>query len=319
MSQNQFGRSAKLLVVRPEALDGTPASIIDLSSTHFRFRTVQQDVESPNNCSIRVYNLSNATVEAITKTEYSRVVLQAGYEGSGTGKIFEGTIKWFKVGRESATDKYLDILAADGDLAYNFAVVNQTLAAGSTPKQRVDAVISEMAKKGAVSGEVMDMTGGVLPRGKVLFGMARALLRQEVEAQGATWHIEGGRVHVTPLTGYRAGEAVVLSALTGLVGLPEQTNEGLLAKCLLNPRIVVGGLVKIDNKTINQMLQQNPNAAPVAFNSYTGLQLLATVAADGLYRVFVAEHEGDTRGAQWHTHLTCLAVNPSTKQVKAYG
>ena len=319
MSQNQFGRSAKLLVVRPEARDGAPASIIDLSQTHFKFRTVQEDVESPNNCSIRVYNLSNATVEAITKTEYSRVILQAGYEESGVGKIFEGTIKWFRIGRESATDKYLDILAADGDLAYNFATVNKTLAAGSTPQQRVDAVIAEMAKKGTTAGETMTMTGGILPRGKVLFGMARALLRQEVQAQGATWHIESGRVHITPLTGYRPGEAVVLSALTGLVGLPEQTNEGLHAKCLLNPRVLVGGLVQIDNKTINQMLQQNPNAAPVAFNSYTGLQLLATVAADGLYRVFVAEHEGDTRGAAWHTHLTCLAVNPSTKQVKAYG
>lgn len=317
--QAQFGRKATLLVVRPEQVDDNPGSTIDLSQTHFRFRTAQQDVESPNNCSIRIFNLSKDTVELITKKEYTRVILQAGYEGAGAGSIFDGTIKWFRIGRENATDTYLDILAADGDMAYNFATVNVTLAAGSNPKQRIDAILGEMYKKGLTPGDLMQPTGGVLPRGKVLFGMARALLRQEAQQQGATWNIDGGQVHMTPLTGYRPGDAVVLSALTGLVGLPEQTNEGLRAKCLLNPRITVGGLVQIDNKSVNQLMKQNPDAAPIAYNQYTGLQLLASVTSDGLYRVFVAEHEGDTRGPMWHTHLTCLAVNPATKTVKAYG
>ncbi len=319
MSQAQYGRKATLLVVRPEQADDNPGSTIDLSQMHFRFRTVQQDVESPNNCNIRVFNLSDETVEQITKKEYSRVILQAGYDGAGAGSIFDGQIKWFGVGRENATDKYLDILAADGDLAYNFATVNVTLAAGSTPKQRIDAILAEMYKKGVTVGDLLDPTGGVLPRGKVLFGMARTHLRWEAQSQGATWNIDGGRVHMTPLTGYRPGDAVVLSALTGLIGLPEQTNEGLRVKCLLNPRIVVGGLVQIDNKSVNQLIQQNPDSAPIPYNQYAGLQLLAKTTADGLYRVLVAEHEGDTRGQAWYTHLTCLAANPSTKMVKAYG
>lgn len=317
--QTQFGRKATLLVSRFEQADGGPGSTIDLSQLHFRFRTAQQDVESPNNCTIRVFNLSEDTVQRITKEEYSRVILQAGYEDSGAGTIFDGTIKQFKKGRENATDTYLDILAADGDLAYNFATVNMTLAAGSNPGQRITAVLGEMAKKGVNRGDIMAFTGGVLPRGKVLFGMARALLRQETQTQGATWNIENGRINVTPLEGYRPGEAVVLSSLTGLVGLPEQTNEGVHAKCLLNPRLGVGSLVRIDNKSVNQLLQQNPNAAPIAFNQYAGLQLLASVATDGLYRLYVVEHEGDTRGQAWHSHLIGLSVNPATKQVKPYG
>lgn len=322
--QTQFGRKASLLVIRPEQQGNNPSafvagSVIDLSQMHFRFRTAQQDVESPNNCTVRIYNLSDATVQAIVKLEYNRVVLQAGYEGAAVGVVFDGTIKQFRVGKENQTDTYLELLAADGDLAYNFAVVGATLAGGSTPQQRVGTIIAEMAKKGVVQGEVMQFTGGVLPRGKVLFGMARALLRQEAVSQGATWDIDNGKVNITPLDGYKPGDAVVLSALTGMVGFPEQTNDGVRVSCLLNPKLSVGGLVKIDNKSINQTVQQNPNAAPVAFNQYTGIQNLATIATDGLYRLFVVEHEGDTRAAAWHSHLTALAINPSTNKLKAYG
>lgn len=324
--QAQFGRKASLLVIRPEQQGNNPSafvpgSVLDLSEMQFRFRTVQNDVESPNNCTIRVYNLSDATVQAITKFEYNRVVLQAGYENTGLGVIFDGTIKQFKIGRENPVDTYLDILAADGDVAYNFSTIGVTMAAGTTPKQRIDAILAELAKKGVTQGDTMSYTGGILPRGKVLFGMARALLRQEVAAQGATWNIENGKINITPLTGYRPGEAVVLTALTGLVGLPEQTNEGVKATSLLNPRLAVGGRVQIDNRSVNKLIQQDqrPNAAPVAFDRYTGIQLLAHIATDGFYRLLVVEHEGDTRGPIWHTHLTGLALNPVTQQVKAYG
>lgn len=322
--QAQFGRKATLLVIRKEQRGNNPSafvpeSVIDLSEMHFRFSTKQQDVESPNNCSIRVYNLSEDTVKALTKFEYTRVVLQAGYANAGYGVIFDGTITWFRKGKENATDHFLDILASDGDMAYNFAVVNKTVAAGSNPGERVKVIIDEMAKKGTLAGNIMQFTGGVLPRGKVLFGMARALLRQETVTHGATWSILNGQVNVTPLTGYLPGEAVVLTSLTGLVGIPEQTTDGMMATCLLNPRLLVGGLVKIDNKSINQLIQQNPNAAPIAFNQYTGIQNLATVAADGLYRLYVVEHDGDTRNTNWYTNITALAVNPVTKEVAPYG
>lgn len=321
MSIPQFGRKATLIVSRPQVAGNNPSAFVpesnlDLSAFHFTFKTVQQDVESPNNCSIRVYNLSRETVQTISRGEYSRVVLQAGYDGA-YGVIFSGTIKQFRVGRESATTTFLDLLAADGDIAYNNAIVNKTLAAGSTPADRVGAAVDAMRPNGVVPGSLMPFTGGVLPRGKVLFGMARATLRAEAAAQGATWNINNGQINIVPLKGYLPGEAVELNASTGLIGLPEQTNEGLIIRCLLNPRIVVGGLVKIDNKSVNQIIQANPSAAPIPYNQYAGLQLLATITNDGLYRVFVAEHTGDVRGKEWYTNLVCLAVDNSTSKVVA--
>lgn len=318
---SQFIRSAALIVspgVRsgnnPSAFQPAGGDGIDLSSLRFTFKTVQQDVESPNNCSIRVYNPSPATVRKILG-EYTRVTLQAGY-GKHPGIIFDGTVIQFRTGRESPTTTYLDILAADGDIPYNQAFVSTTLAARSRPEDRVASALSAKVKLGATQGYLMPFTGGILPRGKVLFGMARAVIRSEAQNQGASWNINNGAINVVPLDGYLPGEAVVLNAGTGLIGMPEQTNEGMRCKCLLNPRIEVGGLVQIDNKLVNQTLQAAQGFAPIQYNQYSVVHL-ATITADGLYRVYVAEHEGDSRGQAWYTSLICLAVDNSTKKVQA--
>ena len=180
-----------------------------------------------------------------------------------------------------------------------------------------------MTEYGVSEGYVDErgLLGGVIPnpRGKVLWGLPRAHLRASCLSTGSSWTINKGKVDVLPLSGYKPGEAVVLTSQTGLIGRPEQTNDGIRARCLLNPRIDVGALVQIDNRSINLTLNQSPSQAPVPFNQWTGIQNLASVTADGIYRVYVAEHKGDTRGQEWYTDLTCLAVNPSTDRVAEYG
>lgn len=304
----QWMRKASLVLVSGSAA-------LDLSELRFTFKTSAADTESPNSIAIRAYNLSDETVRTI-RGEFSRVVLQAGYEGN-FGVIFDGTIKQFRVGKETATTSYLDILAADGDIGYNFGVVNKTLAAGSSPAERASATISAMAPHGVSAGYIPNSPGGILPRGKVLFGMARDYMHTLAASGGSTWSIQNGKVNVVPLDGYLPGQAVVLTSSTGLVGIPEQTADGLKVRCLLNPRIVPGCLIQIDNKSVNQTLQSNPNGAPVPYNKWAGLQLLASITADGYYRVYVAEHDGDTRGTQWYSDLVCLSVNPATQKVKA--
>jgi len=309
MSETQFGRKASLILVEGE-------KAIDLSEFHFTFETTQQDVESPNTAAIRIYNLKPETVKQV-RGEFSRVVLQAGYQ-ENFGVIFDGTIRQFRIGRQNATDSYLDILAADGDLAYNWAVVSKTIAGGTTntPEARVKAAIDAMSGGKVGSGYIMPFSGGILPRGKVLFGMARSILRNEVGSQGATWNIDSGKVSVIPKAGYLPGEAVKLTSASGLIGVPEQTVDGLRVTMLLNPRIKIAGLVQIDNRLINQTINRDPTVVGPAYNQYAGVQLLANVTSDGIYRVYVAEHKGDTRGKEWYTNLVCLAVAGDTKQVK---
>lgn len=321
----QFLRKYSLLVMRPAAAANNPSAqpsiqeaAIDLSALHFEFKTSNQDDESPSNCSIRVYNVKQDTINQITKDDnFSRVVLQAGYDGS-IGVIFDGNIKQFRTGRLNQTDTYLDILAADGDLGYNFAVAGGSVAAGS-PKDQIRNVIADAFKDyGVTLGQDLSQTGGTLPRGKVLFGMARTFMRQYAESRGSTWSIQNGQIQIIPLKGYLPNELVELNAATGLIGVPEQTIDGVKVVMLINPRIVIGGLVHINNKLVNQTYQQNPNNAPIPFNQWANPQFLANVSNDGYYRVYVAEHEGDTRGQKWYTNLTCLQVDISSQQVSAH-
>ncbi len=282
---------------------------LDLSSMQIRFQVMQEDTESPSTAIIRVFNLSSTTEKKITK-EYQNVVLQAGYDGDNNyGQIFSGTVKQFKRGRVDAKTSYLDIYAADGDKAYNFALVNKSLAAGSSVKDRVEAITESMNQYDVTKGQQDGLVGGVLPRGKVLFGLAKDQMKSPTDTAGVSWSIQNGKLVTIPLTGYLPGEAVVLNSRTGLIGVPEATQNGVEAVCLLNPKIKVGTRVQIDNKLINQTTVREQG-----FPRYTDLSFPASVTEDGFYRVLVAEHEGEAPygSGPWFTNITCLAVNQSS-------
>jgi hypothetical protein len=116
---------------------------------HFTVR--RGDISTPNSADIRIYNLNPDTANAIGTREFKRVTLKAGYPGN-FGLIFSGEIKQVRIGRESATDTFVDISAADGDSAYNYSAMALTLAAGSTPKDAVAAFLQTMVDRGIVAG-----------------------------------------------------------------------------------------------------------------------------------------------------------------------
>lgn len=288
----QYLRKASLVVA-----DGGQG--LDLSQLHLKFDIRQGDLQTPNSATIRVYNLSDATARQIQK-EFTRVILQAGYEAANYGVVFDGTIVQVRTGRENATDTYLDIIAGDGDEAINFAVVSTAIAAGSTFKDRVDALSKAM---GVTQSHIADLPSGALPRGKTYYGMARDHLRDVAFSTDTKWSIQNGELQIIPLNGYLPDEAVKLSANTGMIGLPEQTQDGIRIRCLLNPRIKVGGRVQIDNKSIQQA-HLDLSVQGSASNAF-----LPSIADDGFYRVVVNEMVGDTRGNDWYSVLICIAMN----------
>lgn len=292
---------------------------IDLSRMQIVFETQQADVSTPNIAKIRVFNLSEST-SRLVRTEFQRVRLQAGYENGNYGTIFDGQIGRFRFGRLDARDSFLDIMAGDGDKAFQFALVNKTLAAGATQQDKMNVVAESMSRYDVTydaSGNPVPGTGGVLPRGKVMFGLAKDQMSSIVDTGDATWSIQNGQLVVIPMTGYLPGEAVVLNSGTGMIGVPEATENGVEVDTLLNPRIRVGSRVQIDQATINQTKVNQQG-----FPRYTDINFFASVARDGFYRVLVAEHRGDTRGPLWTTSLTCLSVNqssPPDNSVLPYG
>jgi hypothetical protein len=274
---------------------------LDLSELRISFKVNQADIQTPNSAQIRVWNLSRATSQRIEK-EFTRVTLQAGY-GDNEAVIFDGTIVQLRRGRANATDTYLDITAADGDEAYNYAIINSSLLAGSKPEDMYKAAVEAFKKYGVTDGYIpsQGLGGQELPGGKVVFGPAKDWMRQLADNTNTTWSIQDGKVNVVTYGGYLPGEAVVLNSQSGMIGIPEQTVGGINVRSLLNPRLKYSGRVRINEGDINR--------AEVSLVSTGVTQYLPRLVEDGFYRIVVANHVGDTRGQDWYSDLICVALD----------
>jgi hypothetical protein len=276
---------------------------LNLAGLTINFAIKKTDGQTPNTAAIRVYNLNEDTQSRIKK-EFTRVTLQAGYE-SNYGVIFDGNVKQFTDGRENVVDHFLDIQAADGDESYNFAVVNATLAAGAKQRDQIEAAAKTMRQLGGTElGYVGDETDGeALPRGKVMYGMARDYIRNSAQSSASSWSIQNGKIQVVPLTGILPGQAVVLNSQSGLIGAPEQTNDGIKFRCLINPQLVIGGMAQINERDIRQArLDDNPSQDGQK-NEPAQLQ------HDGFYRLITATISGNTRGNDWYIDGVCLSID----------
>lgn len=314
MSTNglQFDRVANLIVNSAVTGQG-----LDLSNLRFRFQVRQSDQESPNFMVVRVYNLSDEHRDTIV-SEYDRVSLQCGYAGIGPSIIFSGTIKQFEKGKESNVDTYLEITAADGDVGYNFGVLNVTLAPGATGGDVVKQAAAAMNLTVDQSTINFAATGGVVhPRGKVLWGLARLSMRNLADTIGARWSIQNGKLVLIPLTSYLPGDVVVVNSATGMIGQPAATQDGVEVRLLLNPNVKIGQRLQLDNRDITTTTVREFGRGSVvpAGTSY------ANLSTDGIYRVLVAEHSGDTRELEWYTDVVALAIDrtsPQIASVRAY-
>lgn len=277
---------------------------LDFSQFRVTFSVRRGDQQTPNSVDCRIYNLSTQTQNQV-KNEFDTIVLQAGY-ANNFGLIFRGDIKQIRSGRENAKDTYLDITAADGDEAYNFSYIRYTQAAGGNQDQSLAAFVNSFGG---------DITQGYKPtfqsngcvRGQVFYGATKDELREFASQNDCTWSIQEGKLTIIPLTSYIPGAIPVLSPTTGLIGQPEQIQNGISMRVLLNPGLKIGQLVKLDSSvTINQ-LRFGLDGQSQGSNGL--LQTSIKSSADGTYYVMRADHSGDSRGGPWYTDLICLATD----------
>lgn len=312
MSQLQYKRKIKLVV------STASGNGLDLSQLRIVFDVKLSDSQTPNTAKVRVYNLSQNTVAQIQK-EFTYITLQAGYE-SNFGNIFYGNIKQVIYGSENNVDTFIDISAGDGDQPYNYSVVNTTLSAGAKQSDIVDASLLPMFNAGIEKGFVDDTDSQALPRSKVMYGMSRDYLRKSALNTNTDWSIQAGKYQSVKQTSVIPGQAVVLNSKSGLIGVPNQTNDGIIIKCLLNPNIRIASSIQINQNDIQRETISDNSTDSSSKSSSTSTP--SPIAADGFYRVLIAEHQGDTRGNDWYTNITALSMDktsPSSSQVAQNG
>jgi hypothetical protein len=290
--------------------DGTKPDAIadgrgDGPGLRIRFDTHQRDSSTPNYVNIYIHNVSEAS-GAVALKRGGSVKLWAGY-GGDLAQIFSGQIIQARTNvRENPADPntMLVILATDNGIARNFAVVNKTLAAGHTHQDRAQACIDAMKAMGVGQGYIASqaLSKTKFPRGIALFGMAKDILRQTCGATQTSFSIQGGKAQILENAKGLPGGTIPLRGDTGLLGLPVQTIQGVEARMQMNGNVVVGSLVSISSKIIQQS-SFSPAYGSANENYFLDSQRLAT---DGVYKVFVVEHSGDTRGNMFETQIVCI-------------
>lgn len=300
MSSRQWGRVAQVVVGKRGA---------GLLVEHLRidFEVVKSVEEHPNVAYIKVWNLSPEH-EGQIKREFDDVVLQAGYDGQ-VRIVFRGNVVHVYHYRDGA-DRVTEIVAADGDADYRKSVVNVALAAGTSDDQLVDKLAGTMTR-GTTRGHVA-VSKRRRSRGKVVSGATRTVLRDLARENGAHWSIQDGQLQIVPADDVLPGEAIVITAETGMLGSPEVNDKGIAVKCLMNPQLRVNGTIRLDNNSLRYK-RESPEALTTKPEK-KGAPVRPS--PDGLYKVVKLTHKGSTRGAEWASEIECVGLGDKLPEAR---
>lgn len=281
------------------------AGDLDLSDMHAEFMVRQSDGQHNNWALVRIFNLSKRTSDLGLLKEFDKFTIEAGYQ-QRSGPIFQGQVIQKRHGKlPNGVDRYFDILAESSSQAYGYSVVSKTLKAGWKYRDVVDEALKKLGEHGVQEGHITELGDKKGPRALVLHGNAKDILRWVAASTNTNWSIqEGNKLQMVKNDGFMPGEAKVLNADTGMIGLPEQNIKGIVVKCLIDPGMKVEGRVHIDEGSIQKALYEATKVNTVELQQ----AIMPEIAADGIYKIVRVDHDGEVEGTPWYTTLTCVAV-----------
>ena len=274
---------------------------LDVSDLRCTFKVEKSMTQTPNLSEISVYNLSAQTENTLIKTS-QRIVVEAGYQSAEYGLIFDGDVVQPLRDKEDGTTYKLTLISQDGDQFLNNGFISQSFAAGLTPREVANAVTTGATSPAQMATISENLENKQYARGKVCFGLARDCLRQIARTEQAAFYVNEGKVNIVKAQDLPTGQIISLTPRSGLIGVPEMTDEGVKAKCLLNPLLDLNTFVHIDNRFVRQQKAAR-DSQPREVNH------------DGIFRIVSLTHEGDTRGESWYTEFVGVAQTGQTPNI----
>ncbi len=317
MTQNAF-RSWSLYDVSSGSSSTPIVKGSGLRGLNISFEVESHTLQEPDAMQACLFNLDTSTIAKIQSAK--EIMLSAGYQGS-EAEIYRGSVIEFQTGEkvESNTTTLTRVWCATADRAYNHARVNSTLTAGATHQDIVNTCLTAMQPYGVSMGPVVgvDLSSLRFPRGIILAGLARDFLRETCLSLGATYTLSGNKLSILSTTASGVGSSgVVLSPTTGLLSQPILRLEGVIADCLINPRIGLNTTVKIDVPVIAPQIGTTGILGTTqdrqTFNSAN------RISPNGEYRVIHQRITGQARGAgsDWRMSLTLVASGQALNQTQ---
>jgi len=272
--------------------------VLDVSSVRFTFKIDKNINRFYQIGEITLYNLSPDTETDIFKNG-QEVTLEAGYQDGSYGVIYKGFIRQPIRGKEDGITYFLRLHCMTGDDLVRFAYCNTTINSNAD----IRTIINQIARSSTIPFDVrIDPTinnSQNTQRAKTVLKSPYDELRSIAENNNSFLYYDDGRVYMSPIAKQPADQITSLNAQTGMIGIPQQTDNGIEVRCLINSAIRLDSWIKLNNQNIIQ--------AQLEFGQILNQVLLDL---DGIYRVVSIMATGDSRGNDWYYDLTTISQAP---------
>lgn len=266
---------------------------LDVSELRIKFRVIKNILTSSHKADITIYNLNPDTEKRILSRS-TKVYLEAGYEDPDLyGQIFVGDVIQPLRGREGQTETFVKLKCLAEDDILNFGICNFTIPRGSNYRDLITAASVKSNYPFEIENIPDNWGDKKLSRALSLFGPTKNILNGIAKDQNCIIRIDSGKARIISLNDEaKADTAFVMNKRTGMMNA-QQTPDGIFVNHLINPKVILGEWLKLDN-------------ADIAQNEIEVGELQYDLDLDGLYRIVGQEITGDTHGNDWYIKETCI-------------
>lgn len=242
---------------------------------------------------ISIYNLNKPTEQIVLK-QGMIVKLEAGYQsGPGYGTIFEGTIFQPTWERVNGVDSKLTLHCIVGLLenTNNFVAFNTN--AGITLRELVARMASAPNIAYPLDTSNVKIDGTVAQtRGAVYFDQPIALLTPIAAQDTSNLWVTNQAINIRKLVDQTEVPTLLISQATGLIGTPQQTQDGVEVRINLDSRATLRTQIQLDPSVNINQLQRFQGEFPTVLD------------AKGKYAIAAVRHVGNSRSNAWDTIIT---------------
>lgn len=293
-----------------EIIIGKAGTGLSVKNLRIKFEIVKTTDKTPNTCNVKIYNLKFENANKI-RDQYQDVIINAGYKDA-VKTIFVGDIKYFYRYREG-TDWIVELECGDGHYAFQNSITSVTIRKENTSQQEYEALIRNFSDHGVTAGHTKELTERPRIRGKVISAPTHEAMDSVAKAQGKQWFIQDKQVVMLGEKEVLPNQAIVINSQTGLIGSPEQGEQSVKVKCLLNNNIKIGSVIQLNNNDVQPYkidvgkIEQDGKKKKTKQNKK---KTSGHLSPDGLYKVIKLTNSGDNfgGGGEWYTEVEVIAL-----------
>lgn len=211
--------------------------------------TVQKPgLPEKNSAAVKIWGLKYEDMAQLTmlafkplESQHNLISIKAGEKGGSLALVFQGEITSAFADFNAAPDVCMQFEADSGSYPQQIASPVATVKG----EAKADQLFSQFAQSAGYTFKNEGVTSSVQNAwfpGSPIDKMTK--LARDV---GCELIIDDGAIVVLPAGKAREGNAVLLTKNTGLIGYPTFNQDGISCKCIFNPDLIYGGLIKMES------------------------------------------------------------------------